>query len=206
MRTLQAARAPSTRGLYAGCWNRFCGWCHSRGEDPISCGASVVLAFLQSLLESGLSVSTLRRYVAAISSHHKLVDGLTMDTQALVSCFLKGARRLCPPRGRLIPAWDLRVVLDALTEPRFEPLSGLGWELLSLKTVFLLAIASAKRVSELRASVGAPSMFAARRGRLCHLSPPVPGIPAEGVASLLCGETLGFGPLPSSSSRVAGGS
>ena len=56
-----------------------------------------------------------------------------------------------PAKGRLIPAWDLRVVLDALTEPPFEPLSGLGWELLSLKTVFLLAIASAKRVSELRA-------------------------------------------------------
>ena len=117
----------------------------------MSCGASVVLAFLQSLLESGLSVSTLRGYVAAISSRHELVDGLTMGTQALVGCFLKGARRLCPPRGRLIPAWDLRVVLDALTEPPFEPLSGLGWELLSLKTVFLLAIASAKRVSELRA-------------------------------------------------------
>ena len=42
--------------LYAGRWNRFCGWCHSRGEDPVSCGASVVLAFLHSLLESGLSV------------------------------------------------------------------------------------------------------------------------------------------------------
>ena len=151
IRTLQAARAPSTRGLYAGRWNRFCGWCHSRGENPVSCGTSVVLAFLQSLLESGLSVSTLRGYVAAISSRHELVDGLTMGTQALVGCFLKGARRLCPPRGRLIPAWDLRVVLDALTEPPFEPLSGLGWELLSLKTVFLLAIASAKRVSELRA-------------------------------------------------------
>ena len=112
--------------------------------------APLVLAFLQSLLGSGLSVSTLRGYVAAISSRHELVDGLTMGTQALVGCFLKGARRLCPPRGQLIPAWDLRVVLDALTEPRFEPLSGLGWELLSLKTIFLLAIASAKRVSELR--------------------------------------------------------
>ena len=151
MITLQAARAPSTRGLYAGRWNRFCGWCRSRGEDPVSCGASVVLAFLQSLLESGLSVSTLRGYVAAISGRHELVAGLTMGTQALVGCFLRGAWRLCPPSGRLIPAWDLRVVLDAITEPPFEPLSSLGWELLSLKMVFLLAIASAKRVSELRA-------------------------------------------------------
>ena len=81
--------------------------------------------------------------MAAISSCHKLVDGLTMGTQALVGCFLRGARRLCLPRGRLIPAWDLRVVLDALTEPSFEPLASLGWELLSLKTVFLLAIAKA---------------------------------------------------------------
>ena len=98
IRTLQAARAPSTRGLYTGRWNRFCGLYRSRGENSVSCGASVVLAFLQSFLESGLSVSTLRGYVAAISSRHKLVDGLTMGTQALVGCFLRGARRLCPPR------------------------------------------------------------------------------------------------------------
>ena len=100
-------------------------------------------------LESGLSVPTLRGYVAAISSRHRLVDGLTMGTQSLVSCFLREARRLCPPRGRLIPAWDLRVVLDALTEPPFELLSGLGLELLSLKVVFILPIASVKRGSEL---------------------------------------------------------
>ena len=42
-------------------------------------------------------------------------------------------------------------VLDGLTEPLFEPLSGLELELLSLSVFFLLAIASAKRVSELLA-------------------------------------------------------
>ena len=136
MTTLQAARAPSTRGLYAGRCNRFCGWCHSRGENPVSCGASVVLTFLLSLLVSGLSVATLRAYMAAISSQHKLVDGLTMGTQALVGCFLRGARRLCPPRGRLIPSWDLRVVFYALTEPPFEPLPSMGLERLSLKMFF----------------------------------------------------------------------
>ena len=204
IRTLQAARAPSTRGLYAGRWNRFCGWCHSRGENPVSCG--VVLAFLQSLLESGLSLSTLRGYVAAISSRHELVDGLTMGTQALVGCFLKGARRLCPPRGRLIPARDLRVVLGALTEPRFEPLSGLGWELLSLKTVFLLAIASAKRLSELRALSAHPACLRlGGEGSAISLLPNPAFLPKVLPRSFVA-RPLGSGPLPSSSSRVAGGS
>ena len=139
IRTLQAARAPSTRGLYAGRWNRFCGWCRSRGENPVSCGASVVLAFLQSLLESGLSVSTLRGYVAAISSHHKLVDGLTMGTQAIRS--------------------------------------GVGAPL--AKDRFSSGHCLCKTCKWAACFVGAPSMFAARRGRLCHLSPPEPGIPGS---------------------------
>ncbi len=57
----------------------------------------------------------------------------------------------------MVPSWDLQLVLQALSGPPFEPLTSVGLELLSLKSAFLLAMASAKRVSELHALSVHPS-------------------------------------------------
>ena len=49
------------------------------------------------------------------------------------------------------PAWDLSKVLTYLVSPAFEPLSQASFCALTLKTLFLLALATAKRVGELQA-------------------------------------------------------
>ena len=49
------------------------------------------------------------------------------------------------------PAWDLSKVLRYLVPPVFEPLSQAPFCALTLKTLFLLALATAKRVGELQA-------------------------------------------------------
>ena len=49
------------------------------------------------------------------------------------------------------PAWDLSKVLTYLVSPAFEPLSQASFRALTLKTLFLLALATAKRVGELQA-------------------------------------------------------
>lgn len=103
------------------------------------------------MLETGGYVSTLRGYVAAISDRHEGYRGNSAGFQPLVRCYLKGARRLCLSRARLIPSWDLGIVLKALTKPPFEPLHEIGMEFLTLKTAFLLSVSSAKRVSEIHA-------------------------------------------------------
>ena len=53
--------------------------------------------------------------------------------------------------GPAVPSWDLDVVLGALNSPPFEPLGGADLKWLSIKTAFLLAVTSARRVSELHA-------------------------------------------------------
>ena len=50
-----------------------------------------------------------------------------------------------------VPDWDLSVVLRTLMRPPFEPLSSCELKYLTLKTVFLLAFATAARRSELHA-------------------------------------------------------
>ena len=59
-------------------------------------------------------------------------------------------------RPRMTPAlpyWDLDIILEALSKPPFVPLWEASLKYLTLKTVFLLAMASAGRRSELQALV-----------------------------------------------------
>ncbi len=90
-------------------------------------------------------------YVAAIAAHHNAVDGKSVGKHDLVIRFLRGARRLNPPRPHLVPTWDLPSVLSALRGGPFEPLQSVELKFLSLKTVLLAALATVKRVGDLQA-------------------------------------------------------
>ncbi len=96
--TITSARAPSTRRAYTLKWNLFVEWCSSHQEDPWRCSIRAVLSFLQQGLERRLSPSTLKVYVAAISAYHDPVEGKSVGKHNLVVRFLRGARRLNPPR------------------------------------------------------------------------------------------------------------
>lgn len=52
------------------------------------------------------------------------------------------------PRATL-PQWDKTLVLEVLCKPPFEPLNQIPFKMLSLKMALLLALTTAKRVSDL---------------------------------------------------------
>ena len=64
---------------------------------------------------------------------------------------LRGAAKERPPHATEVPSWDFTVVLEALCSPLFEPLQRSDLKWLSVKTAFILAVMSAKRVGELQA-------------------------------------------------------
>ena len=72
--------------------------------------------------------------------------GSTAGQPYLIHCFLQGVRRLRPVVHASAPQWEL--VLEALVKGPFEPLELSSLKALSWKTVLLLALTSAKRVSE----------------------------------------------------------
>ncbi|KAL0170718.1 hypothetical protein M9458_035314, partial [Cirrhinus mrigala] len=149
--TLLQARAPSTRRLYDLKWRIFVNWCSSQGKNPRRCGIESVLSFLQGGLDRHLSASALKVHVAAISANHNLVEGRSVGKHDLIIRFLRGTRRLNRPRLNFIPSWDLGVVLQALQQDSFEPLQSVDINALSLKTAFLTALTSVKRVGDLQA-------------------------------------------------------
>ncbi len=102
-------------------------------------------------MESRLSPSTLKVYVAAIAAHHDAVDGQSLGKHDLIVGFLKGARRMNPSRSPLVPSWDLSIVLAGLQRGPFEPLDSVELKFLSLKTALLTVLTSIKRVGDLQA-------------------------------------------------------
>ncbi len=73
--TLSDARANSTRRLYALKWGMFVKWCCDVHINPAICSVSDVLRILQYRLDSGSLLSTLKVYVAAITSFRSPLGG-----------------------------------------------------------------------------------------------------------------------------------
>ncbi len=155
--TILQSRAPSTRKVYNLRWKFFTSWCRARQQDPVNCPVGTVLEYLQARLSAGVSHSTVKVHVAALSAYHSPLDGNTVGKHPLVIRFLRGALRMRPPVRSRVPTWDLAVVLEALCKPPFEPIEEISDRHLSLKTTFLLAITSLKRVGDLQALSVAPS-------------------------------------------------
>ena len=151
--TIQGARALSTRTLYDSRWRVFHKWCleQSPGSDPFQAPIGEVLRFLQTRLDEGLTHSTIKVWLASISACHLGYDGKRASEHPLVKPFMRGVQRLRATPRPLFPSWDLAVVLDGLCKTPFEPLESADLRVLSLKTVLLLALTTAKRVSDLEA-------------------------------------------------------
>lgn len=69
-------------------------WCTDRALNPVDCPISVVLDFLQYLLDTGRSPATLKVCVAALSAYRDPMEQVSIGAYRLVVAFLKGAVRL----------------------------------------------------------------------------------------------------------------
>lgn len=108
-----------------------------------------VTNFLAEKFDEGLSYSTLCGYRSAISSFHNELQGTKIGNHPLVCRFLMGVFNERPPVRELLPKWDLEKVLKRLRLAPFEPLHTVPIKFLTYKTVFLVALASAGRSSDL---------------------------------------------------------
>jgi hypothetical protein len=109
------------------------------------------LRFFQELLDDNKSIDTLGLFRTAIGRYHSGIGGLPVSRHKKVCQFMSGAFKLNPKSLILLPSWDLCFVLDVLQGPPFEPLSEASLMLKTFKAVLLVALTTARRVSELQA-------------------------------------------------------
>ena len=132
-------------------WQIFCGWCRGRGVAPVNATVPVVVDFLIHLRhDKGLSVSAVKGYSSALNSVLAL-KGRDLASSREITVLLRSVSRSVDPVELRPPAWDLSLVLQSLTGAPYEPLRTCDERFLAQKTLFLLALASAKRIGELHA-------------------------------------------------------
>ena len=139
----------STTNLYQAKWAQYCGWCRTRSVDPLRATIPVIVDFLIFLREQkNLSSTAIKGYRAALAPVF-LHRGLDISTSREISDLFKNFDQEIVRTVAPAPKWDLNVVLQSLTRPPYEPISSCSLKRLTYKTVFLLSLASAKRVSEI---------------------------------------------------------
>ena len=141
----------SSSRLYQSRWQIFCGWCRGRGVAPVNATVPVVVDFLIYLRQDkGLSISAIKGYSSALNSVLAL-KGRDLASSCEITMLLRSFARSVNPAELRPPAWDVSLVLQSLTGAPYEPLRMCEERFLARKTLFLLALASAKRIGELHA-------------------------------------------------------
>ena len=138
-----------TNAVYSSHWKRWLSFCNKQGISPSSPSELDLGNFLAHLSQDcGLSASSLRVYRAAVSTTLRQLGSLTFSDSSLLRDVIRGASNRDARAPRRLPAWDLFLVLASLREAPYEPLFSSDLKSLTCKTVFLIALASGRRASE----------------------------------------------------------
>ena len=120
--------------------------------DPLDPTAAQIASFLYDLFDThGLSPQTIKGYRTCVGSVLNRTGRAKVVLHRTISDMIASMELQRPRTMPVLPQWDLGVVLEALGKSPYEPLREASFKHLTLKTVFLLAMASAGRRSELHA-------------------------------------------------------
>ena len=163
-RLAAAPRRPSTNRMH------FARWAAGQGFDPLDLTAAQIASFLFDLFDThGLSPQTMRSYRTCIGSLLIPTGRARVVLHRTISDMIASMDLQRPRITPVVPQWDLGVVLEALSKSPYEPLREASFKHLTLKTVFLLAMASAGRRSELHAlRFLTRTTFSSNRRGWCH--------------------------------------
>ena len=153
---LASAKATSTQVQYKSMWALFEGWAKRQKPKPYVPTAPTLLMLTEFLTylfqERKVSVGTIANYRSAVAFYWKRLCGYSVPVDdPILKDLLRGFQRERPTNKKRSVKWDLRLVLDYFKSGRFKTWSDVSDKDLTLKTVFLLALASGKRRGELHA-------------------------------------------------------
>ena len=159
------ARRSSTIRVYDSRLEAFFKWAAAHDVNPLEASIEQLTAFLSHLFAEGKQTRTIKNYKSAIASVHKgFADGSTLGNNQLIIQVLKGMFNRRPPTRKLAPSWSINDVLKVLSSPPYEPMDNAPLELLTHKTLFLVAAASARRRSCLTCPNGEAGFSQIRAG------------------------------------------
>ena len=156
-----SAQRKSTKSVYQNHWVKWAKWCKEHSVKPLYPSAVDIanhLAFVHSTYKVSAAYLRVRR--SAITSTMASVGNSGIAQSPIITNVLKGIALQSVKDKKRLPAWDVRAVLSYLLSASFEPLSQASLKNLTMKTCFLVALASGRRASEILAFSGIPGDLA----------------------------------------------
>ena len=132
-------------------WGVYRAWCRRNNRSISSPSVQKIADFLLHLhRDLNLSVSAIRGYksVLTLVYKRKLPD---ISVNSVLRDLLRSFVLARPRRGPSFPSWDVNQVLSSLSKPPYEPMAEASFLDLTKKTLFLVSLATVKRVGELKA-------------------------------------------------------
>ena len=149
---LSSVRRLSTEKIYQSHWRSWVDWTNSRQVDPCNPPVNQLTEFLLYLYkEKNLSQGTVKSYRSAICTTIRQSGGPDLASDPILRELVNSLKIIGPKPIPRVPDWDVFIVLEALKSNPFEPPEKCTLENWSYKTAFLMALATAKRRSELHA-------------------------------------------------------
>ena len=146
-------------------------WCRERDISPTRAAIAQVADFLSEKFDSGLKSNTVRNYKSAILAIHRgFANGATLNDGGHLALLLDGMFNARPTQRVSVPPWNLDTVLDYLKGRPFEPMRDATLKYVTLKTAFLVTLASGRRCSEIHALSASSTVFS-RTGVTLNLRP-----------------------------------
>ena len=126
-------------------------WCESEGYSSSSPSLARLADFLVWLWEvKKFSVPTIKAYRSMLSAVFRFkIPSISSDPS--LKDLIRSFAIQRPRCSSSFPAWDLDVVLKHLMSSAYEPLEQQDLRTITKKALFLVALATAKRVGELHA-------------------------------------------------------
>ena len=150
-RQASLARRSSSRAGYHAKWAVYRQWCRSEGHSisrPSLPKVADSLFWLRRATK--LSVSAVMGYRSMLSAVFRF-QLPEITSSPVMHDLLRSFKVEAPCHTVRPPLWDLEAVLCYLRSPIFEPLASSSLRDLTRKTLFLVALATAKRVGEIQA-------------------------------------------------------
>ena len=142
---LHRSRLHSTNLTYESKWKLFASYCSNLSTDPFMANSAIVANFLVKIAKDrSLAHSTICGYRSAISRVILLTTGEDLSTCPILNQLMQSLKRTQPIQSRRIPTWDISVVIDFLLS---QDNYSCDIKILTMKFVFLLALASGDRRS-----------------------------------------------------------
>ena len=146
----------STTTLYQSRWVSFMEWLRAKGSLPDQVTLSMFTDYLVALFNKGLSPSAIKGHRAAVGAVYKALNSFDASNDIHLTHLMRRFQVERPRKRITMPRWDLGIVLRSFLRAPYVIDSagsdhGIDLKWLTLKTVFLVALASGRRVSYIRA-------------------------------------------------------